>query len=238
MRPVTDIIRKAAPFKVVSDFSPSGDQPHGDRGHRAPARGGRAGCRPARRHRHGQDRDHRLGGRAAPAAGAGDGAQQDTGGAVHQRAEALLPRERGRVLRLLLRLLPARGLRPAVRHLHREGLLDQRGGRAAAALRDQLLVDPARHDRRRLGVLHLRPRFRRRIPRPDGLPARSARRSNATSCCAASSRCSTPATTPRAPAARSGCGATPSRSSRSTRRWPSASSSSATRSSGSPLCIR
>ena len=27
MRPVTDIIRKAAPFKVQSDFSPSGDQP-------------------------------------------------------------------------------------------------------------------------------------------------------------------------------------------------------------------
>jgi excinuclease ABC subunit B len=27
MRPVTDIIRKLAPFKVVSDFSPSGDQP-------------------------------------------------------------------------------------------------------------------------------------------------------------------------------------------------------------------
>ncbi|MGH3488291.1 MAG: excinuclease ABC subunit UvrB [Actinopolymorphaceae bacterium] len=27
MRPVTDIIRKVAPFKVVSDFNPSGDQP-------------------------------------------------------------------------------------------------------------------------------------------------------------------------------------------------------------------
>src|SRR3712207_7328209 len=39
--------------------------------------------------------------------------------------------QRGRVLRLLLRLLPARGLRPADGHLHREGLLDQRGGRAA-----------------------------------------------------------------------------------------------------------
>lgn len=27
MRPVTDIVRKVAPFKVVSDFAPSGDQP-------------------------------------------------------------------------------------------------------------------------------------------------------------------------------------------------------------------
>ena len=61
----------------------------------------------------------------------------------------LLPEQRGRVLRLLLRLLPARGLRPADRHLHREGLLDQRGGRAAAALGDQLAADPARRDRGR-----------------------------------------------------------------------------------------
>ena len=29
------------------------------------------------------------------------------------------------------------------RHLHREGLLDQRGGGAAAALRDQLAADPS-----------------------------------------------------------------------------------------------
>ena len=50
----------------------------------------------------------------------------------------LLPQQRGRVLRLLLRLLPARGVRPADGHLHREGLLDQRRGRAAAALGDQV----------------------------------------------------------------------------------------------------
>ena len=35
----------------------------------------------------------------------------------------------------LLRLLPARGLHPVHRHLHREGRLDQRGHRPAAALR-------------------------------------------------------------------------------------------------------
>ena len=69
----------------------------------------------------------------------------------------LLPEQRGRVLRLLLRLLPARGLRPADRHLHREGLLDQRGGRAAAALGDQQPAHPARRRRGRHGLLHLRP---------------------------------------------------------------------------------
>ena len=57
-------------------------------------------------------------------------------------------------------------------------------------------------------------------------------RSSATSCCASSSRCSTPATTWPSPAARSGCAATRSRSSRSTSSWPSASRCSATRSSG------
>ena len=43
------------------------------------------------------------------------------------------PDERGRVLRLLLRLLPARGVRPAGRPLHREGLVPQRRHRPAAA---------------------------------------------------------------------------------------------------------
>jgi ABC-type dipeptide/oligopeptide/nickel transport system ATPase component len=39
-------------------------------------------------------------------------AQQDAGGAALQRVPHLLPAQCGRVLRLLLRLLPARGLRP------------------------------------------------------------------------------------------------------------------------------
>ena len=42
------------------------------------------------------------------------------------------PRQRRRVLRLLLRLLPARGLPGGVRHVHREGLGDQRRHRPAA----------------------------------------------------------------------------------------------------------
>ena len=64
------------------------------------------------------------------------------------------------------------------------------------------------------------------------LKLRSARRSSATSCCASWSACSTRATTWPSPAARSGCAATRSRSSRSTRSSPSGSRCSATRSSG------
>ena len=37
------------------------------------------------------------------------------------RVQELFPGERGRVFRLVLRLLPARGLHPAHRHLYREG---------------------------------------------------------------------------------------------------------------------
>ncbi len=50
------------------------------------------------------------------------------------RVQELLPRQRGRVLRLLLRLLPAGSLRAALGHLHREGILDQRADRPHAPL--------------------------------------------------------------------------------------------------------
>ena len=167
----------------------------------------------------------------AAAADPGDAAQQDPRRPVRQRAAPAVPRQRGRVLRLLLRLLPARGLRPADRHLHREGLLDQRGGRAAAALGDQLAAHPARRDRGLDGLLHLRPRHPAGVRRPDAPPP-GRRGDDRDACCAGSSRSSTPATTCPSPAAPSGSAATPSRSSRSTRSTPCASSSSATRSSG------
>ncbi len=107
-----------------------------------------------------------MGGRAAAAADPGDAAQQDAGRPVRQRAPPAASPQRGGVLRLLLRLLPARGLRPADGHLHREGLLDQRGGRAAAALRDQLAAHPARRDRGLDGVVHLRSRHPAGVRRP------------------------------------------------------------------------
>ena len=136
------------------------------RDHQA-APGRRAGRRAPRRDRHRQDRDGRVGRRAGAAADPGDAAQQDAGRAVRQRAAPALPQQRGGVLRLLLRLLPARGLPPADRHLHREGLLDQRGGRAAAALDHQLAAHPARRDRGVQRVVHLRPGHPAGVRRPD-----------------------------------------------------------------------
>ena len=69
--------------------------------------------------------------------GAGARAEQDARGAALLGVPRVLPEQRGRVLRLVLRLLPARGLRPVARPLHREGQLDQRAHRADAAVGDQ-----------------------------------------------------------------------------------------------------
>ena len=148
------------------------------------------------------------------------------------------PQQPGRVLRLLLRLLPARGVHPVVRHVHREGQLDQRRDRPAAPLGHERAADPPRRDHRRVGVGDLRARFardvreaaadarRRRGARPALDPA-PARRAAATS-----------ATTSRSPATSSACGATRSRCSRRTRSGRCASSSSATRSSASARSTR
>ena len=97
------------------------------------------------------------------------------------------PKKRGRVLRLVLRLLPARGVRPVDRHLYRKGQLDQRGDRASAPFRDAIAADAPRHADRCLGLLHLRsrlalglhgdvgPHLRRRGRRPRRLPAQARR---------------------------------------------------------------
>ena len=78
------------------------------------------------------------------------------------------PDDAGRVLRLLLRLLPARGLRPGAGPLHREGLDGQRRDRPPAPRRDRGAVRPPRRDHRRLGLLHLRDRLAGALPRADG----------------------------------------------------------------------
>ena len=77
------------------------------------------------------------------------------------------PGQRGRVLRLLLRLLPAGGLRSGPGSLHREGLLDQRRDRPAAPRGHRLAARPARRDHRRFGFLHLRHRFTGALPGAD-----------------------------------------------------------------------
>ena len=77
------------------------------------------------------------------------------------------PRQRGRVLRQLLRLLPARGLRARAGPLHREGLLDQRRDRPAAPLGHRGAARSARRGHRRLGLVHLRDRVAGALPRAD-----------------------------------------------------------------------
>ena len=101
-------------------------------------------------------------------ADAGPVPQQDPRGPALRRAQELLPAQRGRVLHLVLRLLPARSVRPDDRHVHREGRVDQRGHRAPAAAR-HVEPDGARGRRhRRHGERDLRPGRSGRVSRADG----------------------------------------------------------------------
>ena len=109
----------------------------------------------------GQDLHHGEGDRGDAAPGAGARAEQDARGPALRRVQELLPRQRGRVFRLVLRLLPAGSLYPAHRHLHREGFLDQRADRPHAAFGDARPAGARRRDHRRLGVVHLRHRLGR-----------------------------------------------------------------------------
>ena len=191
----------------------------------------RRGAGPARHHRLGQDVHRRQRDRRDRQADADHRAQQDPRGAAVRRVQGAVPRQRRPLLRQLLRLLPARGVRPDDRHVHREGLDRQRGDRSHAPRGDVRAAVAQGRDHRRLGVVHLRHR-RSRDVRGDDVRARGRRRrSIATPCCAGSSSCSTSATTSTSTAARSACAATPSRCSRPTRPTPrSASSGGATRS--------
>ena len=154
------------------------------RAHRRPAAGdrsprGRAVARPPPpdppgRHGLRQDlhdgRDHRP----AQQAHAGPRPQQDPRRPAVQRVPRVLPGQRGRVLRQLLRLLPAGGLPAPVGHLHREGQQPERGDRPAPPRGDPRAVRAAGRDHRRVRVVHLRP------GRPGGLrghdPAAEGRR--------------------------------------------------------------
>ena len=159
------------PFKLVSDYTAGGRSARGD----PPADRGRAGRRAqpgaAGRHRLGQDLHHGQRHCHDPPAGAGAGAQQDPGGPAVERDEDVLPGERGRVFRLVLRLLPARSLRAAHRHLHREGFVDQRADRPHAPLRDARADGARRRHHRGVGVLHLRHRSAGELPDDDLPPA-------------------------------------------------------------------
>ena len=127
----------------------------------------RQGAGVARRHRVRQDVHDGAVHFARQSSDAGDGAQQDPGGTAVPGVPPVLPRERGRVLRQLLRLLPAGSLRPDDRLLHREGSDDQRRDRSDAAVGDAVaLRAPGRHHRCQR-VVHLRPWLARGLLRHD-----------------------------------------------------------------------
>ncbi len=191
-----------------------------------------------RRHGHREDRHDGLDDRADPAADAHHRAQQDARRAALQRVPRVSAGQRGRVLRLLLRLLPARGLRPAGRPLHREGRVGERRHRPAA---------PRGLERapRRAATSSSSPRCRastasapRRSTRTRPCSSPSGTRSTGTSSCASSSTSSTRETTRFSAVAASACGATSSRC--SPPRWSphTASRCSGTRSSRSRTSIR
>ena len=142
-----DIPRLDSRFQVVSDFQPAGDQPA-------------AIDDLERRVRRGDRNTVLLGatgtGKSATTAWLIERLQRPTlvlapnktlCAQLAKEFSELLPHNAVEYFVSLLRLLPARGLHPADRHLHREGLLDQRGGRAAAALGDDVAAHPPRRDR-------------------------------------------------------------------------------------------
>ena len=179
----------------------------------------------------------RLGDRKTPEADAGPRAQQDAGSPALLRVPRILPEQRRRVLRQLLRLLPARGLPPALRHVHREGL----------ARNDE--IDRLRHaathalfERRDVIIVASVPASTAWVPpsttaRPSSASGWAAS-TGATRCCATLSTSSTSATTRPSAAPGSASAATRSSSSPRPRTPSSGSSSSATRSSGSPSSTR
>ena len=237
--PPTDLQRTVAPFKVVSDFQP-------------PATSRRPSPTSRPRIKAGEKDIVLLGatgtGKSATTAWLIEQVQRPTlvmapnktlAAQLANEFRELLPNNAVEYFVSLLRLLPARGLRPADGHLHREGLLDQRRGRAAAALRDQLAAHPPR-----------RHRGRRRCPAST---AWAPRRSTSTGWSRlrvgdgdrprrAAAPVRPDAVHPQRPGVHPrhvpGPRRHASRSSRSTRSSPSASSSSATRSSGSTRCTR
>ena len=195
-------------FELVSEFQPRGrpaDRPRRADG-RAPPR--RRAPGPARGHGQRQDLHHGL--RAGPGEPSrpGAGPQQDPGRAALPGVQGLLPQERGRVLRVVLRLLPARGLRPPVGHLHRQGSDHQRRDRPHAAERDAQPLRAARRHHRGLRVVHLRPGLAGVVLRDAAVRAPGGVAGPARAPLPSSSTPATTATTSTSAAGRSACAGT------------------------------
>ena len=188
---------------------------------------------PPGHHRVGEDGHDRLDDRAGPAPNSHHRAEQVPGRPALLGAAGPLPQEPGRVLRLVLRLLPARGLPPDDGHLHREGLVHQRRDRPPAPRHHLVAPHAAGRDRGGLGLVHLRLGLARGVPGPHPRRSPSASSTTSATSCASWSICSTPATTSTWSGARSGPAATRSRSTRPTRSRRCGSRCSATPSSAS-----
>ena len=160
---------KEGTFKLVSGYKPEGDQPAAIESIVANLNDKRAASGAARRHRLGQDLHDGQRDRAREPADARDGAEQDARRAALQRVQEPVPRKRGPLLRLVLRLLPARSVRALDRHVHRERREHQRRDRQAAAFRDQGAARAQRRADRGVGLVHLRPRRARGVLRDAGV---------------------------------------------------------------------
>ena len=84
---------------------------------------------------------------------------------LYQEFKTFFPGQRGRIFCLVLRLLPARGVRSGVGPLHRKRSDDQRRDRPSAAVRDAGSVRASRRDRGRVGLVYLRSRRSGRVLR-------------------------------------------------------------------------
>ena len=170
-----------ADFKLVADFQPTGDQPAAiDRLADGLARGLRHQTLLGR-DRHGQDLHDRQRHRPARQADPRARPQQDAGRPALRRVPRVLPGQRRRVLRQLLRLLPAGGVPAPIGHVHREGLEPQRRDRQAPPRRHPRPLRAARRDHRRQRQLHLRSRRPGRLrsdraPTAEGRPVPPRRR--------------------------------------------------------------
>jgi excinuclease ABC subunit B len=223
MRPTTDLQRTVAPFEVISDYTPSGDQPT-------------AIAELARRVKEGATDTVLLG-------ATGTGKSATTAWLIEQVQRPTLVMAPNKTLAAQLanefrELLPNNAVEYFVSYYdyyQPEAYIPQTDTyiEKDSSVNDE--VERLRHSA-----------TNSLLTRRDVIVVASVsciyglgtpQESCATTCCAGSSRCSTPATTSPSRGVRSGCAATRSRSSPSTRSSRSASSSSATRSSASTRCI-
>ena len=125
-------------FQLVAPYQPAGDQPQAIDAPDRRLRGRPRAPDAARRDRLGQDLHDRQRHRSACRSPTLVLAPNKTLAAqLYGEFQRVLPAQRGRVLRQLLRLLPARSLRAVARPYIEKDCVDQRAHRADAAVGDQ-----------------------------------------------------------------------------------------------------